>query len=165
MAILLAIPEIPVREVVYGIGLDQIQPLLEHLRQERKLLSGAVSVAPPPATKLAYNALNDDYVDAIKAGFKLSHVIDEYYARVADLTEHDEVAAGFKAHYQQVRLENPGDPDAVMWEMGVYVLGNRHPTREMQLTADAVIAHFFERCDIFDRPPADWQPGQPHGWA
>jgi len=165
MTLLLGVPELPVQEVVYGIGLREIQPLLDHLRQERKRLSGALSVAPPPATKLAYNALNGDYVDAITAGFKLSHVIDDYYSRVADLTEHDEVAAGFNAHYQQVRSEHPGDPDAVMWEMEVYVLGNRRSTRELLLTADAVLAHFFERCDIFDRPPADWQPGQSHGWA
>jgi hypothetical protein len=49
--------------------------------------------------------------------------------------------------------------------MQIYVLGNRLPTRELLMTADVVLAHFFERCDIFDRPPAGWQAGQPHGWA
>jgi hypothetical protein len=114
---------------------------------------------------LTYNALGPEYAAAITRGIKLSSVIDDYYSRVLDPTEHDEVAAGFTAHYRQMRSEHPGDPDTVMWEMEVYVLGNLHPRPDRLAIAHVVLAHFFERCDIFDRPPDGWEHGQPNGWS
>lgn len=165
MELLLDVPEIPVHEVVYGIGMAELEPLLDHLRTMRTHSSHNVSLTPPPDTKLAYNALGTDYGEAIKHGLRLSPLIDQYYGRVLDAAEHDEVAAGFTAHYQQVRTEHPGDPDAVMWLMEVYVLGNQLPRAERRAAAYGVLAHFFERCDIFDRPPDRWEPGQPNGWS
>jgi hypothetical protein len=163
---LLNVPEIPVLEVVYGIGMAEIQPLLDHLRSVmHEEIPATVSLAPPPGTKLVYNALGMDCSDAIRAGLKRSYLIDDYYADGLLSLEHDELAAGFKAHYQQVRSENSGSADDVMWEMEGYVLGNQRPRPDLLAAARVVLAHFFERCEIFDVPPDGWQPGQPHGWS
>jgi hypothetical protein len=155
---------IPVEAAVYDVGMAEIEPLLDHLSQVRREAPASISLAPPPDTKLAYNALGWDYNEAIAEGLKYSALVERYYAEGSRVVEHDEIAAGFAAYYQLVRAEFRYDPDEVMRQMAIYVLG-QEPARPASVHAcHVVLAHFFERCDIFDIPPSGWEPGQPHGW-
>lgn len=51
-----------------------------------------------------------------------------------------------------------GRSEDVLWQLQMYVLGNAQPRPKVLRAAHVVLAHFFERCDIFEAPPAGWQP-------
>ncbi|MFF9457275.1 ABC-three component system protein [Streptomyces flaveolus] len=70
----------------------------------------------------------------------------------------NEVAQGFRVYYEQVRRDWD-DPEDVLWQLQMYVLGNAQPRPKVLRAALVVLAHFFGRCDIFEAPPAGWQPG------
>ncbi|WP_408059262.1 ABC-three component system protein [Streptomyces mirabilis] len=72
--------------------------------------------------------------------------------------EHDEVARGFRVYYEQIRRDW-ADPEDVLWQLQMYVLGNAQPRPKVLRAALVVLAHFFGRCDIFEAPPTGWQPG------
>jgi len=86
-----------------------------------------------------------------------SHLVDAFYDGTVRELEHDEVAQGFRLYYEHVRNEWE-DPEDVLWQLEMYVLGNASQQPRTQRAAWVVLAHFFERCDIFEVPPQDWSP-------
>jgi hypothetical protein len=150
--------EIPVEEVVYGIGLADVQPLLDHLAENRQEADPAAPVEPPNYRKMQYNKLSPDYQEQLKRGMRDSRLVEEYYERINDTLMADEVASGFTEYYRQARAEADDDPDEIMWQMERYVMGNQHPRQRMFLAVWAVLTYFFERCHFFEAPPAGWVP-------
>ncbi|WP_425424351.1 ABC-three component system protein [Streptomyces lushanensis] len=83
--------------------------------------------------------------------------MEAFYAGGIRTLEHDEVARGFRIFYEQVRQEYQ-NPDDVLWQLEMYVLGNERQRPQVHRAAWVVLAHFFFRCDIFEAPPSDWSP-------
>lgn len=112
--------------------------------------------------KLDYNRLDGELRYRMVRGMRHSYLVDEYYERLHDPHEHDEVAVGFKAQYREAQ-EVSTDPEDIVWELEKYVHGNKlHHPRDLRATY-VVLAHFFERCDIFDAPPHAWSPSGTEG--
>ncbi|MFI6581752.1 ABC-three component system protein [Embleya sp. NPDC050493] len=155
--------EIPIEEQVYGIGMEDLAPLLASLKEHRGTADPLMSLAAVSELKLDFNNLRDDVREELLRGMRHTHLVDEYYAGVLDPFEHDDVAAGFRAQYALARQDSP-DPDDVLWDLQQYIQGNKlHHPRELR-AGMVVLAHFFERCDIFDAPPPGWSPnGMPTG--
>ncbi|WP_261569268.1 ABC-three component system protein [Frankia gtarii] len=148
--------EIPVSERVYRIGLEDLQPLLEHLVTQRRTAASPAPAREVPPDKLAYNDLSPEDRDEIIFAMRYTPQVDEYYQLRRDVTERDEVALGFNAYYQQVKAayQKPGE---VLWKLQEYVAGNARGPRDQERAVMVVLAYFFETCDIFDEPPADWR--------
>lgn len=148
---------IPIEELVYGIGLGDLEPLLLHLRDNRSPADPTTPIAEASALKMDYNTLSSEYREFIIGGMKSSYLVQQYYDGLIDETQHDEVATGFSDYYRQLRDRLGGESDDIMWELERYVMGSQHPKLQTLIAAAAVLAHFFERCHIFETPPADWQ--------
>jgi hypothetical protein len=149
--------EIPVEEQVYGVGLEELAPLLERLKDRSESADPLMSLAEVSEAKLDYNGLSGEAREKLVRGMRDTYRVAEYYAGVQNPREEDEVAAGFTAHYLAAR-EQVEDPEDILFDLQQYVHGNRlHHPREMR-AGWVVLAHFFERCHIFERPPADWAP-------
>ncbi|SCG43678.1 ABC-three component system protein [Micromonospora inositola] len=148
---------IVVSERVYGIGLEDIRPLLEHLVQGRART--ALEPAPNPVSdmKLDYNRLDPDNRRSLVEGMSRTFLIEEYYAGIDDVTERDEVARNFSHYYHAISVEY-NDPDEVIFELQNYLSGNARVTPARERALWVVLAHFFERCDIFENPPPGWSP-------
>ncbi|WP_405796181.1 ABC-three component system protein [Streptomyces sp. NBC_01506] len=150
--------KIPVEQVVYSIGLADIEPLLEHLAEHRKR-DAAVGPVPLPTTyKVDFNRLSDYAQDLLQAGRPYGYLVDQYYRELLDLRERDEAAAGFRAYYLRMRHEHGDNSDEVLWQMQRYVLGQEAPRWGRDDAAKAVLAYFFDECDIFEVPPPEWRP-------
>ncbi|WP_018352102.1 ABC-three component system protein [Longispora albida] len=150
--------EIPVKEVVHAIGLADLEPLLEHLVANRTPANGQHRPAPLPevsGTKMDYNQLTEDDREVLLRGMRHTYLLDEYYAGRADVTARDETAKGFNAYYRQV-AQVCTTPSEIIYELGSYVLGNQRPPRPREMALGVILAYFFENCDIFEAPPADW---------
>lgn len=152
---------IPIDELVYGIGMADLKPLLDHLSANRVPADPIATVDEAHLRKMAYNLLSEDCRERLVRGMRYSHLVEQYYEGLVEEVQHDEVAAGFAAYYQQVRAEVGGDdPDEIMWELERYVLGNEYQRPRVVLSAAVVLTHFFERCHIFEVPPPGWQEHQ-----
>lgn len=147
--------QIPVSERVYSIGLDDLEPLLTHLKTRRRATS-PTPIREVPPDKLDYNGLCEEDRDDIISSMRYTPLIDEYYAQRSDVTERDEVAQGINSYYREIR-ETHEDPGEVLWKLQEYVAGNARGSRENERAVMVVLAYFFETCDIFDEPPSSWR--------
>lgn len=147
--------EISVEEQVYGVGLEDLAPLLASLKERREPADPLMSLAEVNEGKLDYNGLSGEAREKLVRGMRDTYRVAEYYAGVQNPREEDEVAAGFTAHYL-VSRDQSQDPEDILFDLQQYVHGNRlHHPRDMR-AGWVVLAHFFERCHIFERPPVDW---------
>lgn len=149
---------IPVDQVVYRIGLADIEPLLRHLAEGRQRTASAAPVPLPTTHKVDYNKLSARAREVLQAGRPYTYLVDQYYGGLLDLRERDETAEGFRAYYARMRYEYGADTDEILWQMQRYVLGQEAPRWARDEAAKAVLAYFFDECDIFDVPPPGWRP-------
>ncbi|MGY4767545.1 ABC-three component system protein [Kribbella sp. CWNU-51] len=147
--------ELPVQDMVFGIGLDELKPLLDHLSEHRVRPDVLQPLEAPSESKLDYNEFSDDTREEIVRLLYLGTPIDAYYANRVDVTERDEVASGFREEYERLRQEYT-DPDLVFWGLERYILGNASVPLRQSNVAKAVVTYFFQSCDVFDNPPAGW---------
>ncbi|NUL03139.1 hypothetical protein HRW07_07775 [Streptomyces lunaelactis] len=149
--------EIPIEEQTYGIGMEDLAPLLDRLKERRLTADPLMNLAEVSEQKLDFNRVAGDVRDDLVKGMRHTYLVTEYYAGVYDPYEQDEVAAGFTREYLAAR-EGRTDPEEILLDLQHYVHGNRlHSSRELS-AGWVVLAHFFERCHIFDNPPDGWSP-------
>lgn len=148
--------EIPIRQTAYGIGLADLEPLLERLKQQAAMADPFAPLPKVSEQKLGYNQLSGDIREDLTKGMMYTHLVHEYYEGKMKVLERDEVAAGFSAYYRQAR-ENWNDPEDIFFELQKYVIGNMLQPAKTHRAALVILAYFFERCDIFETPPPDWR--------
>ncbi|MFF8432469.1 ABC-three component system protein [Streptomyces sp. NPDC016566] len=150
--------EIPIKEMTFGIGMDDLEPLLKQLQELRTSSDPLMPLPDVRIEKLDFNRLEGEAREDLLRGMRQAHLVDAFYAGNMRELEHDEVAQGFRVYYEQVR-RHWADPEDVLWQLQMYVLGNAQPRPKVLRAALVVLAHFFGRCDIFEAPPTGWQPG------
>ncbi|QXE34051.1 hypothetical protein KQY30_06850 [Streptomyces sp. GMY02] len=148
---------IAVQDKTYGIGLTDLEPLLRQLQQRKDTAEPLEDLPIVNQHKIEYNSLSAEVRDELVRALRHSYLVDEYYARITRVDEHDLVARGFRIYYDQLR-QSTSDPELLWLELEKYVVGNERVTLRTGWAASVVIAHFFERCDVFDVPPPDWVP-------
>ncbi|GGO55429.1 hypothetical protein GCM10012287_46680 [Streptomyces daqingensis] len=147
--------EIPARPVVYGIGMDDLAPLLKHLRELRTSSDPLMPLDNVPITKMDFNCLDEEAREVLQKGRRQAHLVDAFYSGARREVEHDEVAEGFRSYYQELKTDWE-EPEEVLWQLEMYVLGNERQHPKLHRAAWVVLAHFFDRCDIFEVPPPGW---------
>lgn len=148
---------IPIDDRTYGIGLTDLEPLLRQLQQRRASAAPLGEVPTVNQHKIEYNGLSEDVRETLVTALRHSYLVDEYYAGITKVDEHDLVARGFRIYFDQLRAAT-ADPEELWLGLERYVVGNARVTLRATWAAAVVIAHFFERCDVFDIPPSDWTP-------
>jgi hypothetical protein len=148
---------IPIQPRIYGIGLEDLEPLLQHLMEHRHRGGTGEPPLVIPETKLSFNRLSEDDASDLRSSIPYTFLVEQYYGGLNDVTERDEVAADFNAYYREVAREYE-DPGEIIWKLQEYVLGNGRSTPQTERCCWVILAHFFETCDIFERPPYGWVP-------
>jgi hypothetical protein len=148
---------IQVQELVYGVGLEDLSPLLQHLMEHRRRANGQAAAREVSALKMDYNQLGDDERELLRLGMRHTHLVEKYYQGISDVTERDEVAADFNAYYRQV-ADDYHEPEQVITELQKYVAGNQRGSTATEMAVWTVLAYFFETCDILREPPPGWEP-------
>jgi hypothetical protein len=147
--------QLPVQEMTYGIGLEELAPLLDHLSEHRKRPDPIPPVEAPSELKLDYNRFSDDTREEVVRFLSLGAPVDAYYAARVDVTERDEVASSFRQEFERLKTEYD-DPELIFWRLEQYILGNASVPPRQHNAARAVVTYFFQTCDVFDNPPAGW---------
>ena len=141
---------VPHRRDMVNLGLDSLSPVLDHVAAI--VPSSEPDLRPPPADKIERNMLSDHVATLLKAGMSRVDLVRKYF-RVQPERK-DEIAADFRHRYDKARCEGLS-PDEVFVVLQRHAAGDGVPTAARQSGALAVLAFFFEECDIFEGELAD----------
>ncbi len=145
---------IPV-DLVFSVQLEEVTPLLEHLVRTRLGPSGNDDIVIPSASKLDYNDFTDETKEDMRRAIVQSKQIDQYYFLREDVVERDEAALAFRTEYLRTR-DKYQDPEEILHQLDQYILGNASAPLQQRRAAMAVLAYFFQSCDVFENPPPGW---------
>lgn len=148
--------QLPMQHTV-AVGLQEMEELLADLAAQRLSDILQASIENVSVHKLRYSELSEESQAEIRDGLRHSAMIADYYQRRIDITERDDVAARFHAEY--LEAVNDGlEPEDVLLRLREFLAGNRLPSAPSYRAQTAILAYFFESCDIFENAPAGWEP-------
>jgi hypothetical protein len=134
---------------VLDVEAADLAPLLRSIEAiEPALLA---TVRPVPPEKLDRNGLSEDAALLLLTGMRRSDEVDRYFSeQVQRPWLRDDLAARFSKKYQS--LKNSGvEPDEIVMALVEWAAGPILAPKG-QAAALAVVAFFFEQCDIFEDP-------------
>ncbi|RKS06972.1 hypothetical protein DFP74_2622 [Nocardiopsis sp. Huas11] len=147
----------PATELVTGVGMGELAPLLEHLSTRKRHSVTPDGVPVPSSRKLEYNRFSDEMRDFLLKALPYVRLVGDYYRGLNNPFEEDEVAAAFRQEYVEL-ADSHEDPDTVADHLRWYILGNKAASLKDQIDANVVLMHFFGRCEVFRVPPTEWRP-------
>ena len=144
----------PSRQGMVELGLAELAPVLDQIA----LLPPTPDpdLRPVPAEKIERNLLSDSVAVLLKAGMSRTDLVAKFFRSQA--TKQDQIAETFRARYAALRASGLA-PDEVFAELQRFAGGHAY-CRPQAVRAQvlAVLAFFFEACDIFERPDSDGVP-------
>ncbi|WP_203338770.1 ABC-three component system protein [Nocardioides limicola] len=148
--------QLPLQHTV-TVGLAEMEELLAELSGAGVASDEVVPVEAVSIDKLRFSDLTPDSQAELRDAMRHSPMIDDYYARRIDVTERDEVAARFNLEYRDAVADSL-EPEDTLLRLREFLAGSRIQSGPLYRAQTAVLAYFFQRCDIFENPPAGWAP-------
>lgn len=140
----------PTRKDLVGVRVEDVRRLLDHIALQPEPLDA--DVRPVPASKLQHNQLSSGAATLLKAGMTRAEVVKKYLRGLSDQTRYDRVAASFKLRYSELKAEGHA-PDDILAHLQCFVASDGITSPAHQAATLAILAFFFEACEIFERPP------------
>jgi hypothetical protein len=137
----------PTRTRMIELGLTELAPVLDHIVRLPPLPDP--DLRPVPVDKLQRNMLSAAVETMLRAGMTRADIVRKYFTFKP--TVQDQIAASFRARYVELRASNR-TPDGVFAELQRFAGGDVVRDPGAQAAVLAVLAFFFEECDIFERP-------------
>ncbi|MFM7021351.1 MAG: ABC-three component system protein [Flavobacteriales bacterium] len=113
-----------------------------------------VSFDPVSVLKLEFNSLSTDAENLLIAGRRKEYLVGDLLSKWHDPSFGEDTSQAFKARYTELK-ELQMTPNEVFAELHKFAGGTVSNTA-LQASSLAVLSYFFERCDIFENPPAGW---------
>lgn len=138
--------------VLASVTPEDIRVIIDHLATSE--VDPLEPLEAVPRGKIEYNQLSTKTVEFLRVGYRQTRKVAEQFRLHSDPTRRDRIAKRFQAEYQALRSAGlpPDDIFAGLW---AFTSGSEsqhcHPARKGAELA--VLAFFFESCDIFERPP------------
>jgi len=145
----------PDRKDIVAVRLEDVKRLLDHIAVQPEPLGA--DVRSVPAAKLQYNQLSAAAAVLLTAGMTRAETVKKYLRGLADQTRYDRVAAAFRGRYAELKAQGL-PPDDIFVGLQKFVAGEELPSPTHQAATLAVLAFFFEACEIFERPPDESNP-------
>lgn len=129
------------------LGLEELVPVLDHVSRLHPTLDP--DLRPVPADKLQRNLLSNAVAILLRAGMSRAGLVRSYFELKPTLQ--DQIATSFAGAY--VKASSAGEsPDEVFVSLQRFAGGDQVNPAHRQEAVLAVLAFFFEECDIFERP-------------
>jgi hypothetical protein len=138
----------PSDETKASLGFNDLRPVLEILGN-RPAPSDA-AVRDVPMGKIEANALSENIATLIKGGMSKAPLVEKFFAQWHDETLGERIAEAFRTEYQ--RLRHLHTLNEIFSELQAWAGGRGRGTPEHEMAVLAVIAYYFERCDIYEAP-------------
>jgi hypothetical protein len=140
----------PSRKDITKLAFEDLRIVLVGIGQQYPLVDS--EIRPVPAGKLSANALSVNVEILIRTGMAKSDLVKRFFDDWHDPTLGDRVAERFKEEYTALKKNNVL-PDNIFSKLLVFAGGGERGTPTHEVAVLAVLAHLFEECDIFERPP------------
>jgi hypothetical protein len=137
----------PSRHGMADLGLEDLVPVLDQI--VRLAPTHDPDLRPVPADKLERNMLSADVASLLKAGMSRSDLVRRYFKYKPMLQ--DQIAESFRSRFAALSASKKS-PDEVFEGLQRFAGGNAIRSAGAQNAVFAVLAFFFEECDIFERP-------------
>ena len=138
----------PSDETKASLGFSDLRPVLETLGN--RPAPSDVAVRDVPMGKIEANALSESIATLIKGGMSKAPLVEKFFAQWHDETLGERIAEAFRTEYQ--RLCPLHTPNGIFSELQAWAGGRGRGTPEHEMAVLAVIAYYFERCDIYEAP-------------
>lgn len=138
----------PSAETKAKLGFSDIQVVLESITSRKP--DSRLPVKQVPTRKIEANQLSDAIATLIKEGMTKSSVVAEFFAKWHDPAFGERVSAAFRERYNTLR--GTMTPNEIFYDFQTWVGGAERGSAEHEMAVFAVMAYFFETCDIFEEP-------------
>lgn len=136
----------PTRPGMVALGLEDLAPVLDQIARLAPVPDP--DLRPVPADKIQRNMLSPAVEALLKAGMSRADLVRKYFKLKPTLQ--DQIAESFRTRYAELRESQ--SPDNIFAELQRFAGGALVPEPGTQNAVLAVLAFFFEECDIFERP-------------
>jgi len=141
---------VPRRLDMVNLGLDSLLPVLDQIAAMEP--NSNPDLRPPPANKIDRNMLSEHVAILLRAGMSRVDLVRKYFR--LQPWRSDEIAESFRQRYDKVRSDGLS-PDEIFADLQRHADGDSVTTPSRQCATLAVLAFFFEECDIFEREVVD----------
>ncbi|MDU9006500.1 hypothetical protein BCF46_3695 [Litoreibacter meonggei] len=142
---------VPTQQIASGLELQDLQPVIDVLERREPDPNDPVP-APPSAKKLEKNALSTEADELLRLGRRKVRLVETYFKKAGPVELGEKIAEAFRDHYVKLRAMEL-EPDQIFSYLQKFAGVTGAPKR--QVAAMAVMAYFFDRCDIFEDPDAE----------
>lgn len=136
----------PSRQAMLGLGLEALAPVLDQVA--RMPTADDPDLRPPPADKIERNMLSNHVSTLLRAGMTRVDLVLKYFR--LEPSKQDEIAESFRLRYEALKAKGIA-PDDIFTHLQRHAGGEAVPSPARQSAVLAVLAFFFEKCDIFER--------------
>src|ERR1700741_2892260 len=105
---------------------------------------------PVPADKLYENGLSEDVEAFLRTGMRKADLVGRFFDRWYDPTLGQRTTEAFRKRYEELKARRLS-PDEIFYELQMFAGGLRSLPPKPAAAVLAVLAHFFEACDIFEK--------------
>jgi hypothetical protein len=158
--ILAVVGQIPGPELVKAIDYRGLRDVIEHLLNKLKPADWRASplIAPDFEEKLVFNSLGQFYASLLRSGNRHSGELDIFFVNQGNFLR-DQVHHIFKDFYGSARQRIEGGEgelsrsDRIFLDILEHALPRAQHTVPIENAVFALMAYYFETCDIFEEPP------------
>lgn len=105
-----------------------------------------------PEQKLRFNGLTDPWQDRIVQGMQNAGRVGTLLQDHQDPLLESAFAGLLKAKYLDLKAQAL-DPDEIMFRLHEFIVSAKPPSAALDVVAWSLLAHFFEKCTIFEDKP------------
>ena len=133
-----------------NLQIEELRDLVSAVAREAKSIpTTGLPIEPVPADKLDANDLPGHWRSLIAGGWQSAHLVASYLDRHPEPLVGDRIARLFNERYQYLKAQHLS-PGSIMTALYEFVTGAGTVSPERQVAAQALLAHLFESCDIFE---------------
>lgn len=138
----------PTDATVAKLGFEDLQPVLDRLAAQT--VPPDAEVMTVPMGKIEANALSEGEETILRLGMRKAPLVAQFLTRWHDETLGERLAGAFRNEY--ARLKRERKDSEIFGALQSWAGGSGLGSPEHQVAVFAVMAYFFERCDIFEAP-------------
>jgi hypothetical protein len=142
----------PEMKDIVDVRVRDVKLLLDHIALQPEPLTA--DVRPVPPAKLQYNQLSGAAATLLTTGMTRAEIVKKYLRGLSDPTRHDRISRAFQLRYQDLKSDGL-PPDDILVGLQKFVAGDHVSNPSQQAATLAILAYFFEACEIFERPPSE----------
>lgn len=135
-------------ETIDRLAMSDLAPIIDALQRQEPDLADPV-LTPPSPEKLTKNALSEDSGFFLQMGRRKAALVESFFHKSPRHDLGERIAEAFRLRYAELKaLDLPAD--TIFKHLQDYAGFSGEPKR--QGAALAVLAYFFDSCDIFEDP-------------